>query len=146
MKLNLFIDPNKQTEVPNYINVSNIGNFDTIAEFGECSEIVGLDIIEYIPHNLLRETLSYWVSKLAHGGLLTLSATHLETLIKAYYRKELKNQLFNELLFGKQDLPCNFKKGSVNLEEIRDFLISLKTKVVECRIVGTQFFIKVVRL
>jgi hypothetical protein len=145
MYINLHINPNNKTEIVCFTNINTVGNFDDVCDYGEATEIIAMDVLEYLPHHKVQESIAYWLSKLEHSGTLVLGGIDLDSVNKAYYRRDINVHQYNELVFGTQDMPCNFKRTATTVADLKKFMEINKIKIVELRLIGFSYIMKVVR-
>lgn len=113
-KIKLNLNYAKPNSINGYINIfpfnqenksedliyGDIINLDYIADQGEISEILCLEVIEYIPYNKIYEVISGWVGKLRVGGQLILGFLETEELCNLYHRGNINHNDFNKLIHG----------------------------------------------
>lgn len=88
----------------------DIANLDAHVEANEAEEIIALDILHYFPSAVAVEVLRGWVSKLAHGGTLTLSFVDCKEAARGLLNEDLTIEEFSGLIYGKQQKPWEFRK------------------------------------
>lgn len=120
------ISPFNTIENPELV-IGNTTNIDWIADNGECSQIIALDTIEYIPHNKVYEVISNWVGKLKVGGQLILGFVELLELCNLYHRGNIKHNDFNYLMHGSQEKSYLIKLSSFSAPLLIDMLTKQHT-------------------
>ena len=123
-EVNINIIYNKAEYINGYINVSpfdqdnkdiiksNIFDLYDICDNGECSQIIALDTIEYLPHNKSYEVISNWTGKLKVGGQLILGFVEILECCNLYHRGNIKHDDFNSLIHGSQEKSHLIKLSS----------------------------------
>ena len=51
---------------------SDVRNLDSIAEDAECSEVLAEEVIDFIRREEVYPILDHWISKLRHGGKMSI--------------------------------------------------------------------------
>ena len=104
MKINLILDGHplsgyKNIDPHGYEDetktVGDLENLHDIVEDAEATEILALDIIDFLPLNSVEPAISHWVSKLRHGGKIAIGS----------YQKILGLAEANEVIHGTQERP-----------------------------------------
>lgn len=107
--------------------IGNTTNLDFIVDNGECSQIIALDTIEYIPHNKVYEVLSNWTGKLKVGGQLILGFCETLELCNLFHRGNIKHDDFNSLIHGSQEKSHLIKLSSFSAPLLIDMLTKQHT-------------------
>lgn len=110
-------------------------NVDPIVDHNEASELLVLDVIDYVPLFLREKVLTHWMSKVAHNGILILSATDMSELSRLIYNGQFSDAVStNHALFGsgqnlwtikKSFIPCQNTMGTIvstgqfNIEHVK---------------------------
>jgi hypothetical protein len=92
--------------------IGDTAQLDWIVDNGECSQIIALDTIEYIPHNKVYEVISNWTGKLKVGGQLILGFVEILECCNLYHRGNIKHDDFNSLIHGSQEKSHLIKLSS----------------------------------
>jgi hypothetical protein len=146
MKLNLTLGG---TPKNGYLNIdpyfeaegktkADLGNLNEYVDDNECSQILALDILEYLPVPVADQILNHWISKLAHNGQLILSATNVRQVCKCIINKSLPLDVSNELLYGSQRYDWEVKRGMVDIERLTSALQSKGLRILSKRLNGLQ--------
>lgn len=117
-----------------------IDNIDCV-DNNECEEIIALDVLEYIPVQLADKTIDHWVSKLAHGGKLTVNATNIRQVARSVINKSVNLDELNEYIYGSQRFDWEIKRGMVDLDRLCGAMISKGLKIVSKRLDGLKMFV-----
>ncbi len=84
-------------------------------DFNELTELVAHDILDYFGMEQADKVLDHWLSRLAHGGTLSLSVVDLREVSREVLANTLDLADVNELLFGRQEREWQFKKSVFTL-------------------------------
>lgn len=108
----------------------------------ELEELVAHDILDYFGVSEADRVLDHWLSRLAHGGTLSLSVVDLREVSRAVLANALDIADVNELLFGQQERAWQFKKCVFTLPVLVGMLRKkgykiLLQKCADCRAVVT---------
>ena len=158
MKVNLLID-NPGDVRSGYLNIDpiaepgdvngrikgDIGNLSEHVDAGEADEIVALDILDYFPTNTVDIVLNNWLTRLRHGGRLTMSVVDIREVARGVLAGNLSPNDYNELLYGKQEQPWQFKKSIYTLNQIAEVLANLGFKILSKRIQNLRAVITIER-
>lgn len=140
MKLNICVNGQYKE---GYKNIEPRSNIDDVVETAECEEIFASDIMDYIPSEIVYDTLKNYVSKLRHGGRIILGGTDLVLLSKEIVTHRLNLVEANKILHGANGEVK--KNGQISLSDLDDILKSFNLKVMKRRIDGIKFYIEGVR-
>ncbi len=104
---------------------------DGFVEANEAEEVIALDILDYCtePNTLLQG----WLSRLAHGGRLTISVVDFREVSRMFLAGGLSMDDVNDLLFGKTDSPYQ-KKIVFTLSQLVEVFTNLGYKVISKRV------------
>jgi hypothetical protein len=114
MKINLILDGHPLSGYKNIDphgygdeakTVGDLENLHDIVEDAEATEILALDIIDFLPLNSVEPAISHWISKLRHGGKIAIGGKDLWQISKASYQKILGLAEANEVIHGTQERP-----------------------------------------
>jgi hypothetical protein len=136
-------------EISGFILISPIKGqnpikFDNIDD-GEALELILDNILEYIPSE---QTLSFFKvlsNKLAHGGTATIVGKDLRLLTEAFVRGEIDIISFNRLIYGEKTHAWQFKLSGITLGDVNDICKSIGLNILERRLDGYDFIIKIQR-
>lgn len=146
MKLNLLLgDP--QGALPGYVNVDPLagpGDHDRVrcdpadlqpvCDAGEADEVLALGLLEHVPAADVPEVLSHWASRLAHGGTLTVAATDLMEVAKAFAARMIGLDQANRLLHGQQGEAWQYKQSAHTVGSLASAMASLGLRVEKKRV------------
>ncbi len=90
---------------------------DEIVDDAECDELIAGDILDYVSVEDVDEVLDHWISKLRHGGVITIGGLDLREVTSHIANYTLKTPDANILLFGAQQAPWQFRKSVSTLSE-----------------------------
>jgi hypothetical protein len=112
---------------------------------GEASEIILENILEYIPSEQILNFFKSLSAKLSHGGTCTIISKDIIILAEAFTRGEISIIDFNKILFGNKTHAWDFRISTITLADINDICKSLGLSILERKITGYDFIIKVQR-
>lgn len=137
--VSLFCDPN----LPDLI-LADYSDLDFVAD-SEAKEIRALNILPFMDRNKVQETLSHWVSKLRHGGILKIGGPDLYEICRNVELFQLSFNNANVLLYGTLDTPWNIKKSCYSMHEMSAELANRGLKIVTKYITDYNYIIEGVR-
>jgi hypothetical protein len=88
---------------------------DHAVDAAEAQEIVAHDILDFAPAAAADTILDHWLSKLAHGGKLTVSVVDFKEVAKAVLSDSITVDEANRLIHGEQREPWEIRKASYTL-------------------------------
>lgn len=134
MRLNLLLDDPGGVR-PGYVNVDLLApagdphrtqcdptNLEPVCDAGGCEELVALDILDYVPLAQANAVLDHWVSRLAHGGTMSVSVVDLLEVSRAFADRRLTVEEANLLLHGEQKKQWQFRQSNYTLGQLADAL------------------------
>lgn len=134
----LNIDPSANPEDPYGRVRCDLDNLDPLVDANEATEVVALDILDYYATTDVDRVLNHWLSKLAHGGTLTVSVVDLREVSRQFLAGGLGLDEANLLLHGEQDGPMRFRMCSLTLDHLSAVLENKGLKVLKRRIVDRR--------
>lgn len=156
MKINLLLGNNDLRS--GYINVDPLAsgedrqrykadwtNLDDLCCAGEAQEIVALEVLNYLGRDAADKVLAHWVSRLGHGGTLTVSVIDPNRIARALISGELSEQDANGLLYGQQSQPWQCRKLAYSLATLSDKMRQLGLQVLKQVHHGYQCCVMAVR-
>ena len=114
MKINLILDGHPLSGYRNIDpygfgdetkTVGDIHNLNDIVEDAEATEILALDVIDFMPSDTVLTAISHWVSKLRHRGTIVIGGKDLWQISKAIHQKILDITEANEAIHGTEEKP-----------------------------------------
>jgi hypothetical protein len=113
-------------------------NIDNVADSGECTEILGPNILDYIPKAEHADVIEHLISKLRHGGKIIIGGMDIISLAVNTFNKTISTSDANLLIYGQDDEPP--KVALTCLEDVRE--IMLRTIKVTKQVPGVNFTIE----
>lgn len=135
MKVNLLLD-NPGDVRSGYLNIDPFadgvdtrvkGNLDDLSEHAdanELEELVANDILDTFALTDADRVLDNWLSRLAHGGKLTISVVDLRSVSREVLANSISIQDANELLYGRPTAPHFQKRSAFTLQQLAGTLES----------------------
>lgn len=106
-------------------------NLDDLCCAGEAQEIVALEVLDYVGREGADKVLAHWVSRLGHGGTLTVSLVDPNRVARALLSGELSEENANGLLYGQQSQPWQHRKLAYSLATLSEKLKRLGLQVLK---------------
>jgi hypothetical protein len=128
MKVNLYIPPQTETEGCLNINLAGDKGIDEFVDDAEADEIFAIDVLSTYHFSKMNNVLGKWVSKLAHGGKITVGFIDLMFVAKTIHNRTMSILKANELLYGD-----GLKGSAFSLEMIKIALEEKGIKILTCR-------------
>ena len=152
MKVNLILDGHP---LSGYVNidphgfgeeskvVGGVENLDEFVEDSEATEILALDIIDFLPPDLVLPTIQHWITKLRHGGKIVIGGKDLWQISKALYYKIINTKQANEAIHGNEK---KLRHNQLTMEELTSILEKQDLKILKKRINSLDMSVEAQRL
>jgi hypothetical protein len=152
LKLNLLVDDPAGVK-PGYLNLDPFApepcsdgrvrgalhQLHEHADGGEAAEVLALGVLEFFPAEAADKVLRHWVSKLAHGGTITLSCWDARELCRGYLAGTLSHDQFNGALHGApSEQPPKTRLCCLTAQGLSAALEGLGLRVLTRRLSGYQ--------
>ncbi len=150
MKLNLLFD-NPAGLRNGYINLDPLGgdtyrgdiqNLDSVADDGECNDILAINVLDYFNPEASQRLLQHWTKKLSHSGTLTIAIVDIYRLAKAVISRNVNLQEANLILHGKQEKGWQIRRATLSMGHLTDYLHSCGLKILSKRFDGYNAIVK----
>jgi hypothetical protein len=113
----LNLDPFAPPDDPDRIN-GDIVNLDEYVEDAEATDIIALNVIDFMPSSDTNDIIVGWIKKLRHGGTITIGGVDIRDVAKATIYQQLSLTDTNLLLYGAQRAPWEYKKATLTLQHL----------------------------
>lgn len=124
---------------------ADICNLDEFVDDAEAEDLIALDVIDFLPSPELDNIIDNWTRKIRHGGTITIGGVDLREVAKAFLDQELTLQDTNQLLYGSQKAPCEYRKATLTLQKMIEVLQFKGFKIIQKRIVNYYYHVKAER-
>jgi hypothetical protein len=111
------IDPFAPPDDPDRTN-GDIVNLDEYVDDAEATDIIALNVIDFMPSSETNEIIAGWIKKLRHGGTITIGGVDIRDVSKAIIYQQLSLTDANFLLYGAQRAPWEYKKATLTLQHL----------------------------
>jgi len=125
---------------------SDLRNLDSVAEDAECSEILADGVIGFLQRDQVYPILDHWLSKLRHNGKIFISFYDIRQIAKAYYRGQINNDEFNQVVHGTFSEPWDVQLSHTTIEEVSAFFEARNLIVTKKTLDGLKATIGATRL
>lgn len=127
------INPFLQMETAN-CKRGNVQDLSRFADDGEVSELIALDVIDYLDTSKVVPVIEGWVKKLAHGGTIIIGGTDMYEVCRLFSHYKINLLQVNALLHGDGSKPYLIKKTQFTLKGLADLLAQLGLKIMKKRL------------
>lgn len=145
MKLNITIEP---ANLNGYQNISPLKG-DSLVPIdvadNSCEEII-VETIDYIPCTQVYDTLSHYISKLRHQGIITIIGTQVDIILNKYTTRQISLDELNKGLFGANQHPWDNKRSMNHIHLLNNILKKHNLMILEQHLDQDKFIIKGKRL
>lgn len=108
---------------------SSFSHLDPLCEDAEATELIALDVIDFVSPGEINEMVAHWVRKLRHGGTLTVGGLDLAEVARRLVSGRLDHDAANLLIYGSQDVPALCRKACMPLRVACEVLEAYGLKV-----------------
>jgi hypothetical protein len=105
--------------------VGSVTNLDALVHDAQADEIIALDILDFLPACDVDATLEHWVSKLRHGGTVTIGGLDLHEVARRFHLGQIDLDAANQLIHGRQRFPWEYRKSTLALSVLISKLLTL---------------------
>ena len=138
------INPFVAEEADNIVR-GDIVNLDQYADDSEVTELLALDVINYIPLSKCGEALENWVKKIRIGGTIVVGGIDLLEVCKDFSQYRIDITETNILLHGRQDKPYLHRKNNLTITTLCEYLSSSGLTINKKRINDYKMIVEAVR-
>lgn len=97
------IDHILQKQVPKELyRQGDIQSLDWLTEDSTVDEILAVDCLEYLPNNVIKQTLINWTKKLSDKGVLKILVPDCLAIAKSFYQGQFSLEEYSQMIFGTQ--------------------------------------------
>ena len=101
--MKVFLTRSLEASRNGYVSVNPArGNLDGLVEAGEASEVVALGVLDFFKPEQQHEMLAHWASRLAPGGVITVSCTDLYEVARSLVLGGLDEGAAAGILYGEK--------------------------------------------
>ena len=120
----------------------DLKDLNSIVDDAEAQYILARDIINYISQEELFSTISHWISKLSHGGVICIGASDIKEVCRMIYTGEIPDSDIGSILYGEEG---EIKKSSIQTDLLVDFLQSSGLKILKVRLENHNLIVEAQR-
>lgn len=88
---------------PDIYQQGDISSLDWLTENNMVEEILAIDCLDYLPINVIKQTLINWAQKLTINGVLKIKVSDCHLTAKAFFQGQLNLQEYLQIIFGTQN-------------------------------------------
>ena len=141
----LNINPFTEEESENIVRC-DITNIDKYVDDAELTELVAMDVIDYVPIDKVDETLTNWVKKIRIGGSIIIGGTDLIEVAKSLAAYKIDITDANILIHGEQSRPYMIKRVNFTALGMCEYLEAVfNLKIIKKRVSNYQMTIEAKR-
>ncbi len=129
----------------NGILKAELDKLDPFIDDAECEEIRAINVLEFYSIHQVGLVLKHWISKLAHGGVLTIGCVDIREISKALCNIDISIEDTNLFIHGLQRNPIEFKRSSYTVTQISEVLKNKGLKILSKKVDNLQCIVKAVR-
>lgn len=120
-------------------------NLDELLDNAEATHIIVDDVLDYLSHTQLFNSIQNWVGKLRHGGSIIITGNELKELCRKNFLGEIDTGTFNKILFGTHDKAWKFKSSCLTIDEVTNLLLNFGMKIKRREINGYRYIVEGIR-
>lgn len=127
MNIDVLANPQDQDRIS-----GDIVNLDSLVDNNECEQLLAINVIDFIPLQIRQQVLTNWMGKIAHGGLLILSAMDLKEVARVIDNGQLSDVVgINQTVFGLGTNLWTIRKSYVSAEQTMQMILSTEQFYIE---------------
>ena len=115
------------------VNTGDVTDLDGYVNDSEATEILELDIIDFLPLDMAGKAMHNWVKKLRHGGKIVVGGTDVSLVCMMFNKKALDLTQFNKIIHGEQKSGWDFKASHLSIKELAELLEGLGLNILKKR-------------
>lgn len=100
----------------------DVSNLDKYADDSELTELIAVDVIDFIPANKTSEVIDNWVKKIRIGGKIVIGGVDLFEVCKCLSQYKIDISDANALIHGQQNKPYMLRKVNFTAIGISEYL------------------------
>ncbi len=100
----------------------DVSNLDKYADDSELTELIAVDVIDFIPANKTSEVIDNWVKKIRIGGKIVIGGVDLLEVCKCLSQYKIDISDANALIHGQQNKPYMLRKVNFTAIGISEYL------------------------
>lgn len=156
MKLNLVLE--KTQEISGYINVNpftleendsvkSCSLYDLSPLVAECeaTEILAINVLDYLDIHKVKSTLDHWISRLRHGGKIVIGGTDMYAVCKSFTNYNIDINEVNSLLHGEQTGPHLIKRVNLTVHGLAKHMSQQGLNILRKQLNGFNMVVEAVR-
>jgi len=117
----------------------DLRNIDAVVDDAEAEYILARDVINYIPPEEMLSTIAHWVSKLAHGGKISIGAVDLQEVCRMVHLGDITTDEASLVFYG---TPLKIKRNIFRNQSLTEFLIGRGLEILKVRINGYNMIVE----
>ena len=124
----------------------DVTKLDEFVEDSEATEILAMDIIDFIPYSIITATVSHWVKKIRLGGKIVIGGIEIYEISKIFAQQGIGIEEFLIAAYGHQSNPWEFKASHMTLQDLESLLTQHGLKILKKRINGFKMSVEAQRI
>jgi hypothetical protein len=114
--------------------VGDFGDLNEHVDNAECDELIATDILDFLPASQIDDVLNHWVSKIRHGGTITVGGLDLREVSHGVVKHSLNIDDANLLIYGAQQAAWQHRRSATTLQNVLAVLTSKGLKPIKKRV------------
>ena len=120
----------------------DIRNLDSVASDSECTEIIAVDVLDFLEGIEAEQVLKHWIKKLRHNGKIVIGGVDAYEVSKLLYHGRISLEDFNYLIHGQFSAPWDVKMNHMTLEYVETLMKDSGLQVTKKRIKDYSFIVE----
>lgn len=127
--------PNPVNIDSDYTHVSGeaVVQLNLVCEANEAIEIRAVDTLDFFPPTQVDKALEHWLSRLAHGGIISIVATEIREVARGLLNGAITLDQANQLLYGTYE-DNDIKCCALSMDQLCEVLVNKGLKILRKRI------------
>jgi hypothetical protein len=139
------LSPFKDSHSPEDILQSSVTNLEAVCLPAQATEILALDILDFLPVGIIDSTIQHWSSRLHHRGIITIGGVDVYQVALALTNRNIDEKTANELIYGQGLGTWSRKNSMTSLPRLKTLLQSLGLKISDMSTHNLRYIVKAVR-
>lgn len=135
------LDPLAQQDDPARIPCE-LSDLTMFVDDGEVTELLAVDVIDYIPAQQKEVVLSHWLKKVAFDGTITIGGLDIYQVAHAIENRQINLVEANRMLYGESVQ----RNGLVNCGQMASLLATAGYEILQKKIFGYNYLVTAKRV
>ena len=123
----------------------SITNLDWVAEDAEVTQLMAVDVIDFLQPQEIEDSILHWCGKLRHGGKIFIGGLDLTEAARLVHLRRINLDDANKLIFGTHSSPSDHRKSAMTMRTVEEILVQNGLKIQQSHFVKAQYCVEAMR-